>query len=123
MVGKRRNSESPKRAWRVPLRGKLVAMSRTCCREDWLCELCFRQELLAKLRQARVIGRAWAEGICTGELRAQPIWPEQSAKTLTIARRLVGLLAKDPRLLDELAAACSAGAAEWWDRRPDQYRA
>jgi hypothetical protein len=31
-------------------------------------------------------------------------------------------LAADPRLVDDLAAACSQGAAAWWQRRPDRYR-
>jgi hypothetical protein len=94
-----------------------------CCAEDQLCERCYGRELLAKCRQAGVIGQCWAERICRGELRAQPAWPERSEKAIQIARRLVGTLATDPRLLDELAAACSSGAAAWWKRRPDRYRA
>ena len=94
-----------------------------CCVDDRLCERCYGHALLAKGRQAGVIGQCWAERICRGPLRAQPAWPEHGEKTLRIARRLVGALAKDPRLLDELAAACSRGAAAWWQRRPARYRA
>lgn len=97
-----------------------------CCAEDCLCELCYGRELLAKCRQAGVIGQCWAERICRGGLKAQPAWPlhgEQGDRALRIARRLVGTLAKDPRLLDELARACSRGAAAWWLRRPERYRA
>ena len=94
-----------------------------CCTDEQLCERCYGRELLAKSRQARVIGQCWAERICRGELRAQPAWPEHSEKAIRIARRLVGTLVKDPRLLDELAAACSSGAAAWWQRRPERYRA
>jgi hypothetical protein len=31
-------------------------------------------------------------------------------------------LASDPRLRDELAVMCIAGAAAWWERRPAAYR-
>lgn len=93
-----------------------------CCAEDRLCERCYGRELLAKRRQAGVIGQCWAERICRGELRAQPSWPEHGDKAIHIARRLVSRLAQDPRLLDELAVACSSGAAAWWARRPARYR-
>jgi hypothetical protein len=96
-----------------------------CCADDRLCEHCYGRELLAKCRQARVIGQCWAERICRGVLRAQPAWPEdgeRGAKAIRIARRLVGPLAKDPRLLADLAAACASGAAAWWSRRPERYR-
>lgn len=77
---------------------------------------------MAKRGQADVLGQCWAERICRGELRAQPAWPQHEEKTLAIARRLVGRLAEDPRLVAELAVACSAGAAAWWVRRPARYR-
>jgi hypothetical protein len=93
-----------------------------CCPDDQLCEHCFGRALLVKRRQAGVIGQCWAERICRGELRARPAWPEHDDKAILIARRLVGSLAKDRRLLDELAAACSSGAAAWWQRRPERYR-
>ncbi|TMQ03602.1 MAG: hypothetical protein E6J90_31345 [Deltaproteobacteria bacterium] len=93
-----------------------------CCPDDQLCEHCYGRELVVKRRQARVIGQCWAERICRGELRAQAAWPEHGARTMRIARRLVGTLVKDPRLLDDLAAACSRGAAAWWERRPPRYR-
>lgn len=94
-----------------------------CCAEDRLCERCYGRELLAKSGQASVIGQCWAERICRGALRGEPAWPEHGDKTIRIARRLVRTLARDPRLLDELAAACSRGAAAWWLRRPERYRA
>jgi hypothetical protein len=93
-----------------------------CCVDDHLCEHCYGRELLAKCRQAGVIGQCWAERICRGDLRAQPAWPERDDKAIRIARRLVATLARDPRLLDALAAACSSGAAAWWQRRPERYR-
>jgi hypothetical protein len=92
-----------------------------CCVEHELCEACYGRELTAKRPQARVVGECWAERICRGELRAQPAWPE-SERALAIARRLVGALAKDSRLLDELALGCVRGAAAWWQRRPPRYR-
>jgi len=94
-----------------------------CCATDQLCDRCYGRELTAKRLQARVIGECWAERICRGELCAKPAWPERDAKAVRIARRLVAALAKDPRLLDELAAACCHGAAAWWQRRPQRYRA
>jgi len=74
-----------------------------------------------------VIGQCWAERICRErpELRAEPEWPThgpQAVKALAIARRLVRQLTADPRLLEELAAACAAGAAAWWQRRGPAYR-
>ena len=94
-----------------------------CCADDELCDRCYGRELTAKRPQARVVGECWAERICRDALRANAVWPEREEKALQIARRLVGTLAKDPRLLDELAPACSRGAAAWWQRRPERYRA
>ena len=93
-----------------------------CCPDDQLCEHCYGRELLVKRRQAGVIGQCWAERICRGELCARPAWPEHDDKAIGIARRLVSTLSKDPRLIHELAAACSRGAAMWWQRRPVRYR-
>jgi len=59
--------------------------------------------------------------VCRGEHRARPTWPDDE-RTLAIARRLVGQLARDERLLDELARAAIGGAAAWWARRPERYR-
>ncbi len=89
-----------------------------------LCPRCYGRELMAKRGQAAVIGQCWAEriGLRHEELRAQPVWPEHEERTLAIARRLVRQLTQDPRLIDELAAACNAGAAAWWLRRPERYR-
>jgi hypothetical protein len=92
------------------------------CTDDHLCAACYGRERLAKRGQAETIGQVWAERICRGELRAQPAWPEHEPKTLAIARGLVGQLACDPRLVEDLARACSAGAAAWWQRRPELYR-
>jgi hypothetical protein len=94
-----------------------------CCNSDRLCARCYGRELTAKRPQARVVGECWAERICRGELRRIADWPEDGGKAFVIARRLVGALASDPRLLDELAVACSRGAAAWWQRRPPRYRA
>jgi hypothetical protein len=92
------------------------------CIDDKLCDACLGRELLSKRGQAEAVGQIWAEQVCREELRAQPAWPADEPKTLAIARRRVARLARDPRLLDALAQACSAGAAAWWQRRPPQYR-
>ena len=103
--------------------GAALCCSVVCCDDDQLCERCFGRELTAKRGQARVVGECWAERICRGALRAKPVWPEHDGKALRIARRLVLTLAKDPRLIDKLAVACNGGAAAWWQRRPERYRA
>jgi hypothetical protein len=92
------------------------------CLDDHLCDGCLGRQLLSKRGQAVALGQLWAERICRGELRAQPAWPEREARTLQLARREVERLARDPRLLDELARTCSAGAAAWWEGRPMRYR-
>ena len=92
------------------------------CPDDKPCDACCAHQLRAAGPQADAIGQCWAEHVCRGELRARPAWPEHEPKTLAIARRKVGALARDPRLLDALAAICSAAAAAWWQRRPAAYR-
>lgn len=92
-----------------------------CCASEKLCDGCYGRELVAKRSQARVLGECWAERICRGELQALD-WPDHGDKTLEIARRLVGALARDPRLREALAVACTRGAAAWWQRRPLRYR-
>lgn len=92
------------------------------CNPAALCDHCYGRELLAKGGQARVLGEVWAESVCRGERRRFETWPEREPKTLAIALRKVERLTSDPRLRAELAAACSAGAAAWWRRRPARYR-
>lgn len=93
------------------------------CHDAALCDACVGKELVAKRGQARAVGQCWGERVARRvELRRYESWPE-GAESLRIARRLVGALARDPRLIDELAKACVAGAAAWWRGRPDRYRA
>lgn len=92
------------------------------CAAEQLCERCFGRELAAKSGQAAALGQVWAESICRGELRAIETWPELAPRTLAMARRKVRQLGQDPRLLEQLALACSRGAATWWAGRPARYR-
>jgi hypothetical protein len=92
------------------------------CDPAELCDACLGRERFAKRGMADVIGQCWAERVCRGEHQARAAWPEREGRTLAIARRKVAQLARDPRLVDELAAVCSRGAAAWWDRRPARYR-
>lgn len=96
--------------------------SEPACQPIALCVTCYGRELTAKRGQAAALGQCWAERVCRGEHRQREAWPTGEPKALTIARRLVSALATDPRLLEELARACDAGAAAWWARRPDGYR-
>jgi hypothetical protein len=93
------------------------------CDPAALCDACLGRERFAKRGQADVIGQCWAERVCRGDYRAREVWPEREERTLAIARRKVAELARDSRLVDELAAVCSRGAATWWARRPARYRA
>lgn len=92
------------------------------CPDTELCASCFGRALLAALGQAAVIGQCWAERVCRGELRARDAWPEHDERTLAIARRKVASLTRDPRMIEELARACSSAAAAWWERRGERYR-
>lgn len=81
------------------------------------------RDLLAKRDQAVEIAQGWAERVCRGDLRPREAWPEHDEKALASARQQVASLAgNDPRLLEDLARACSTGAAAWWERRPMRYR-
>lgn len=94
----------------------------TCCFDDQLCERCYERELIVKSRQADVIGQCWAERTARRvECRGRERWPDDE-RALAIAERLVAQLSADPRLRAELAVACVAGAAAWWERRPAGYR-
>jgi hypothetical protein len=92
------------------------------CKPTQLCDVCFGREMLGLRGQAAALGQTWGERVCRGEYQSLDEWPERAPRTLKIARRLVAALAADPRVLDELAAACSAGAAAWWRNRPVRYR-
>lgn len=102
---------------------RYVAPVALCtCLPDALCDRCFGRELMAKRGQADVIGQCWAERVARDPAhRGRASWPTDD-RALAIARRKVANLAADPRLLEELAAACVAGAAAWWVRRPARYR-
>jgi len=56
--------------------------SDVTCTPGGLGARCYGHELMAKGRQAGVVGQCWAERICRGELRARPAWPEHDEKTL-----------------------------------------
>ena len=92
------------------------------CTPATLCARCYQRELASRRPQARAIGQMWAERICRGELRGREAWPTEDPKTIAIARRKVAQLARDPRLLELFAVACSEGAAAWWAGRPAKYR-
>jgi hypothetical protein len=94
----------------------------SCCEPHHLCERCYRRELVAKRGQAGAVAQTWAERVCRGEYRRRDAWPQHEPRTIAIARRLVANLARDSRLLDDLAVECNAGAARWWERRPATYR-
>lgn len=97
-------------------------MALCTCKDDQLCEPCFGRELTAKRGQARTLGQCWAERVARrAKQHRDDSWPE-GARALEIARRQVAPLARDPRLVDELALACLAGAAAWWAKRPERYR-
>jgi hypothetical protein len=91
------------------------------CPAEQLCQRCYHRDRLALLAMADVAGQCLAERLCRGELRAAPQWPS-TAEAMAIAADHVAHLTGDPKLRAELAAACSAGAAKWWHRRPARYR-
>lgn len=91
------------------------------CTAATLCERCFGRELAIRRPAARTIGACWAERVCRGEARRQDAWPETD-NARAIARRKVGQLTSDPRLVELFAAACMSGAAAWWAKRPAKYR-
>jgi hypothetical protein len=97
-------------------------MAPCVCPADQLCERCYSRELIVKSRQADVVGQCWAERTARHpEHRGRTSWPDDE-RSRAIAVRLVENLAADQRLRAELAAACVAGAATWWRRRPAGYR-
>jgi len=92
------------------------------CADAALCAGCYSRTLVVARRQARVVGACWAERTARRpELRAVDAWPD-TPKARAIARRLVAMLVRDERMLDELAQATLTGAAAWWARRPARYR-
>lgn len=89
------------------------------CRPERLCDPCLGRELFAKKGQAEALGQVWAEKICHKVTFTE--WPRGPHVT-AIARQKVQVLTRDRRLWGELAAACEAGAASWWARRPVRCR-
>jgi hypothetical protein len=92
------------------------------CASDALCDSCYGRTLTYARAQARVIGATWAERVARDRTHRGRDWPAGEPKAREIARRLVRALATDPRLVDELGAACEAGASAWWAQRPERYR-
>jgi hypothetical protein len=92
------------------------------CPKTELCAACYGRELVSHRGQAAAIGQCWAEEVARRpEYRGHERWPDDE-RAMEIARRRVRQLAADPRLRDELAVMCIAGAAAWWERRPAAYR-
>ncbi len=90
------------------------------------------------MHEARLIGRRWAldlmrlhqRSLRDEHLRVSlhargidlckpwPIWGKET-KVASIARRKVAHLASDPRLIEELAGACSMEAGQVWSHPED----
>jgi hypothetical protein len=100
------------------------------CTLAQLCDPCRREMVEVHRAECHGVGVLWARRVFRQrEFRARD-WPTRAPKTLAIARRHVtrhlgdpevrrwepGHLT-DPRLVEELAAICSEGAAEWWANR------
>ena len=85
------------------------------CPADRLCDACV-ESWLAQLRGvAARRGEAWAESVALRVTERRP-WPRDE-RAFAIARRKVSDLARDARLLDQLADEALAWAARWWERR------
>lgn len=73
-----------------------------CARND-LCERC-RASLYAQLKgTAACGGEAWADRVAATTSTRQT-WPPHEGRAADVARRLVSDLARDPKLLEMLAA-------------------
>lgn len=96
----------------------------SCCLPQMLCWRCLPRERKEKMPMARTIGICWAELVARrfARWRARESWPTETETAARFARAKVQHLARDPRLLAELLAACLAGAELWWLQRPGQYR-
>lgn len=93
-----------------------------CCQPEALCEHCYQRDLAVACRQARVLGSVWAERVARDPAhRGHASWPDDE-RALAIATRKVVSLSRDPRMREDLAWACAAGAVAWWGSRPARYR-
>jgi hypothetical protein len=69
------------------------------------------RDLRAKRDQAVEIESCRAEPIGRGDLQAREAWSEHDEKALAIAwQQVASRASNDPRLLEDLARACHAGA-------------
>lgn len=95
------------------------SLSATCTATA-LCDRCLGRELVSKHPMADVLGQQLAERLARTQpsTRTRETWQSD----LDAARRLIENLGQDPRLREELAVACEAGAARWWERRGPAYR-
>lgn len=83
------------------------------CPRFALCEPC-RSSLFSQLRGvAANRGGAWADRVAL-EVRRTKEWPPHEGRAADIARRLVRDLARDPLLLELLAAELARWAAKRW---------
>jgi hypothetical protein len=81
------------------------------------------RDLLAKRDQAAEIEPWRAERICRDDLRTREARSEHDEKALAVAwQQVASVASNDPRLLEDLARACSAGAPAWWERKPMRHR-
>jgi hypothetical protein len=90
---------------------------RDCCSAEELCSFHLYDEFEGRKGLAYGRGREWAERVARKVGRSvwrTRDWPD-SPKMRRIARRLVGGLAQDQRLLEKFAACCAEGAALRWN--------
>ena len=89
-------------------------MLPACCPDRAaLCDRCIA-DVFAQLRGvAACRGEVWAMDLARRVPRTQP-WPSGSDQVNAIARTKVADLARDPKLLERLAAELAKWAARWW---------
>jgi hypothetical protein len=83
------------------------------CPRDALCELCC-DGLFAQLRgTAACRGERWADRVALAVPRDRA-WPDHQGRAAEIARKLIRDLARDPRMIEMLAAELARWAARRW---------
>jgi len=84
------------------------------CGCDPLCDACVSEQIAQLRGVAQRRGETWAQAIAA-VIPIDRRWPH-TERMRAIARRKVGDLSRDARLLELLADECVIGAARWWNR-------
>lgn len=89
----------------------------TCGARPPLCDACVSATVAAMRGHARARGMSWAMAVAERVSPSSRPWPAYEGRAAAIARAKVADLARDERVLEEMAVEAYEDARRFWNRQ------